>query len=248
MKLSVITICYNDLEIQKTCESIVNQTFQDFEWIVIDGGSNPDTMAVLNKYMPRINTFISENDNGRYHAMNKGIKLAKGNYLHFLNAGDYYYDEQSLHKVFELLDNSDIVFGNLNFITSEREFIKKYPDKISYGWFPFKSLPHPASFIKKELFDKYGLYNEKYEIVSDWAKFIEFIDLNKCTYKHIPVIVSNHNFNGVSSDKSSLHLAERLEVLSKYYKISEKLKFLRLPLLKIIQLYNIIVYHLSSFI
>lgn len=244
MKISIITICYNDPDIQKTCESVVNQTYQDFEWIVIDGGSNPETIQILDKYKSRINIFISEKDNGRYHAMNKGIKLAKGKYLHFLNAGDYYYNEQSLQKSYELLDNSDIVYGDLKFITDKKEFVKKYPDKFFYGWFPFKSLPHPASFIKKELFDKYGSYNEKYRIVSDWEKFIEFIDINKCYYKHIPIIVATHSYNGISSQKNDLHLKERHEVLSKYYKIPENLEFLRLPLLKIIGIFNTLTYNL----
>lgn len=247
MKMSIITICYNDLEVRKTCESVINQSYQDFEWIVIDGGSDHETMEILNQYRSRINVFVSEKDNGRYHAMNKGIKLAKGEYLHFLNAGDYYYNEQSLNNVIELLETNDIVFGDLNFITDKKEFIKKYPDKIFYGWFPFKSLPHPASFIKKELFNKYGLYNEKYKIVSDWEKFIEFIDLKKCSYKHIPIIVSSHSYNGISSGKSNLHSAERFEVLSKYYKIPEKINFIKTPLFKAIGNFNTIIYHLSKF-
>ncbi|MDR0678536.1 MAG: glycosyltransferase, partial [Holosporaceae bacterium] len=82
--LSVITICYNQPDIEETCESIVAQTFQDFEWIVIDGGSTDGTLKKLRKYKNRINVFVSEKDEGRYHAMNKGIRYAKGKYLNFL--------------------------------------------------------------------------------------------------------------------------------------------------------------------
>lgn len=219
-KVSIITICYNDSGVKKTCESIMNQTYQDFEWIVIDGGSNQETIDVLNHYRDRINIFVSEKDNGVYHAMNKGIKLANGEYLHFLNAGDCYFDSNSLQEVSKFLNNHDIVFGNLKFLKDGGDFIKEYPDKIPSGWFKSGSLPHPASFIRKVLFDKYGLYNEQNKIVSDWEKWIEFIDINKCTYLHIPLLVSIHNYNGRSSVFDELHLDEIEKVKAKYYPVS----------------------------
>ena len=217
MKLSIITICYNDPDIKKTCESIIHQTFQEFEWVVIDGGSNQETIDILNNYKNRIDVFVSERDDGVYNAMNKGIKLATGEYLHFLNAGDCYFDENSLPEVSKYLKGKDIIFGDLKFLQGNKFFIKKYPDIIPYRWLKTDSLPHPASFIKKELFDKYGLYNEKNKIVSDWEKWIEFIDVNKCTYEHIPILVSVHNYNGISSIINESHLREIAEVQIKYY-------------------------------
>lgn len=216
-KVSIITVCHNDSGVKKTCESIVNQTYQNFEWIVIDGGSNQETIDILNHYRDRINIFVSENDNGVYHAMNKGIKLASGEYLHFLNAGDCYFDNNSLQEVSSFLNNKDIIFGNLEFLKYGGCFIKEYPNKIPYGWLKSQSLPHPASFIKKILFDKYGLYNEQNKIVSDWEKWIEFVDISKCTYRHIPVLVSIHNYNGRSSVFDELHLQEIARVKAKYY-------------------------------
>lgn len=250
-KLSVITICYNDPDIKKTCESIVNQAYQDFEWIVIDGGSNQETIEVLNRYQDRINVFVNEKDNGIYHAMNKGIRLANGEYLHFLNAGDCYFDEDVVNKVSKLLNGSDIIFGDLKFLQGKKTSIRRYPDEIPYGWLNFDSLPHPASFIKKELFNKYGLYNENHKIVSDWEKWIEFIDINKCTYKHIPIVVSIHNYNGISSVFNELHLREVAEVKTKYYepsvdelKTKRYIKFLKIPLMKIVKNFDQTTYSL----
>lgn len=254
MQISIITICYNEPDIQKTCESIVNQTFQDFEWVVIDGGSNQQTLEILNNYRDRINVFISEKDSGIYNAMNKGIKLASGDYLNFLNAGDIYYDNDSLSKVAKQLDDVDIIFGDLKFLQDgkwRQGFVKKYPDKIEPGWFIDESLPHPSSFIKKELFDKHGLYNENYKIVSDWEKWIEFIEVNKCSYKHIPIVISSYNCKGIASNSDELHQRERAEVILKYYNIKnitapnkKVIKFLHIPLLKIIKKFRSTTYYL----
>ena len=100
-KLSIITVCYNEPNLEKTCKSIIEQTYQDFEWIVVDGGSNEQTQNIWNKYKNRINYFISEKDSGVYNAMNKGIKQSNGEYLLFLNAGDYLFDKDALKITFD---------------------------------------------------------------------------------------------------------------------------------------------------
>ena len=113
-KVSIITICYNEPDLEKTCESIVNQTWQDFEWIVVDGGSNQETIDIFEKYKARIDEFISESDNVRYNAMNKGIKLAQGEYLNFLNAGDYYFYNDALKDVFENKNTMLMFYTEMN--------------------------------------------------------------------------------------------------------------------------------------
>jgi len=245
MKVSIITICYNEPDIEKTCESIASQTYQDFQWVVIDGGSDNETIDVLNKYKNKINIFVSEEDNGVYHAMNKGIGLAGGEYLHFLNAGDCYFDKNSLQNIVKDLVSSDIVFGDLKFFQGDKSFVKEYPDEIPYGWLESDSLPHPASFIKKELFKKYGLYNEKNRVVSDWEKWIEFVDVHKCTYKHVPTVVAIHNYNGISSVYDELHLGEIAKIKAKYYgsirvgfRLKKIKKALKTRLMKIFKYFN----------
>ena len=112
MKLSIITVNLNNMEgLQKTCDSIISQTFKNFEWIVIDGGSADGSKELIEEYGSNISYWVSEPDKGIYNAMNKGIKVAKGEYLYFLNSGDYLFDSNALSDVF--LDNpkEDIVYG-----------------------------------------------------------------------------------------------------------------------------------------
>lgn len=217
MEVSIITICYNEAHIRSTCESIISQSYKDFEWIVIDGGSTDGTLEILNEYREFITVLISEKDKGVYNAMNKGIELAKGKYLTFLNGGDYYFDSDSLKRVVEFGLDADIVYGKQRFLTADGYFDKICPAKLPHKWFINDCLPHQASFIKKELFDKYGRYNEKYKIVSDWEKWIIFIDINKASYKFIDTFVAFHRYDGISSIYNETHLKEKEEVIGQYY-------------------------------
>ena len=216
-KLSIITICYNEPDLEKTCESIVNQTWQDFEWIVIDGGSNQETLDIFEKYKYRIDTFISEPDNGRYNAMNKGIKLAKCDYINFLNAGDYYTTKDILHEVISHKLDKDIIYGDINFIKDKKISVETFSKRVNLQYLYSGYIPHPSSFIKKELFEKYGLYDESYKVVADWEKWIVFFILNKCTYKHIDLACTMFNLNGISSTNLELLQKEREIVLNKYF-------------------------------
>lgn len=130
-KLSIITICYNEPHVEDTCKSIVNQTWQNFEWIVIDGKSNEETLNIFEKYRYRIDTFISEPDKGIYNAYNKGIKLARGEYVQFLNAGDSFYSHDALNIFFSKVKRSaSVLYGILrlinNAITPPPPFLTSY--------------------------------------------------------------------------------------------------------------------------
>lgn len=111
--ISVVTICYNEPHLEKTCESIVSQTYQNFEWIVIDGGSKQETLDVFENYKTYMTYFVSEKDRGIYHAMNKGLLQARGEYVIFMNAGDYFYSSDILEKVVDSGLDQDIVYGDL---------------------------------------------------------------------------------------------------------------------------------------
>ena len=119
-KLSIITINYNEPNLKKTCESIVNQSWQDFEWIVIDGGSNEKNLAIFEQYKHRIDKFISEPDNGIYDAYNKGINLATGEYLNFMNAGDCFYSDKILERFIAQNSKADILYGDTNAVYENR--------------------------------------------------------------------------------------------------------------------------------
>jgi glycosyltransferase involved in cell wall biosynthesis len=169
MKLSIITVNLNNAKgLLKTIKSVYTQTYEEFEYILIDGGSEDGSINMIEKYTDKITYFTSESDNGIYEAMNKGVKKAKGEYCLFLNSGDWLVNDSVLEEAFCVFpDNIDIVYGNINV----DGLVKKYPGYLSFNYFLFDSLPHPASFIKKSLFNQYGGYDEGLGIVSDWKFF-----------------------------------------------------------------------------
>jgi len=200
--------------------SVVSQSYKGFEYIVIDGNSTDGSKDVLNQFKDKIAYSISEPDSGVYNAMNKGIKVSKGNYLLFLNSGDTFDNKGVLEKVSkELNSNYDIYYGNLIFKNENIEKLQVYPNKLSFRFFYEKSLPHPASFIKRELFDTISYYNEDLKIVSDWEFFIKAICKYNVSYRHIDQTISVFDTDGMSSLKENRKHVERekADILSKYF-------------------------------
>ena len=222
-KLTIITICYNEPNLEKTCESIINQTWQDFEWVVIDGGSNAETQAVWNKYKYRIDKFVSEKDNGLYNAMNKGILLATGEYLNFMNAGDSFYDKYVLENIFK--DKSytaDVLYGNYVYFSKKKKknTIGKAPKKLSDIFWIITTLNHQSTFIKKNLFQKYGLYDEQYKIAADYDGFLRFYKKN-AIFQYIDRIIAFFDTNGLSSSSSKSRNHDFDTIKGKYFSKEE---------------------------
>lgn len=222
-KLSIITICYNEPNLEETCKSIVNQSWQDFEWIVIDGGSNKETLDIFDKYKNRIDKFVSEPDNGIYNAMNKGIKLAKGEYLIFMNAGDSFYTNELLRLVaFYLEDSSvDIFHGECEFSFAENprhNYVTNTERNLTKQFLIDRFICTQGVFIKRSLYDKYGYYDETYKIAADYEKWLQFFD-GKQKFKYMPVIVALYDANGISGNVKTRKLAvrERNEIRDKYF-------------------------------
>lgn len=198
MKLSIITINYNNKDgLQKTIDSVVCQTWKDFEWIIIDGGSTDGSKELIEQYQEHFSYWCSEPDNGVYNAMNKGIKHALGDYLQFLNSGDSYHRKDTLKQVFEVWDNADIVYGDLNFVSKEGSFITRYPKKLSLHYFLSHNIGHPASFIKSYLLKNKG-FREDFKIVSDWYRFLEWYREGRA-FSHMNIIVADYDTTGISS-------------------------------------------------
>lgn len=233
--LSIITICYNIKdEIEKTCQSIVNQTWQDFEWIVIDGGSTDGTVEILNKYRSRINVFVSEPDKGVYNAMNKGIKQASGEWLSFMNGGDAYAANDVLEKTFQNKEyDADVLCGDVNKIYPDGHTEQSnFKTKLDLSYFANDVINHQSSFIKRNLFDKFGLYDEKYRIVSDWEKWIVFAQ-NGCKFQKVDTVVADFMCNGISSNKSALAAEHEKICLKHFIKQRRYLLLGSLPLITI---------------
>ena len=217
MKISIITINFNNSEgLTKTIESVINQTYSNIEYLVIDGGSVDDSSAIAKSYKDKISYFISEPDNGIYHAMNKGIKRSNGDYLLFLNSGDSLINNEIISQVVENGLTHDLIYGDLLFFDRDKEWTWKLSDDLTFKNFYKGTIPHPSTFIKKRLFDIVGLYDESLKIVSDWKFFLLATAKFNCTCKHIPLIITAYNFDGLSSKPENLKLIEeeRSQVLS----------------------------------
>ena len=232
VKLSVITINYNNYEgLKKTIKSVRNQTNQNFEYIIIDGNSDDNSLQIINENIDIITTWVSELDEGIYNAMNKGIKKSNGDYIIFINSGDYFYSNHIIENILSHLHNEDLIYGNLCHINNSKQEIFHYPEFLSIQYIWKYSLPHPSTFIKKSLLFDIGLFNEKDKITSDWQFFMSALFLKNCSYKKLNFTISTFIGNGISNKFESLNRIE-----------NEKYSFMRknFPKINLIQLNTII--------
>ena len=199
MKLSIITINYNNKAgLQRTIDSVICQTWHDFEWIVIDGGSTDGSKQLIEQYQSHFAYWCSEPDNGVYHAMNKGITHAKGEYLLFLNSGDALYDDNVLQKVDDVHSSADIISGQA--VRMDTNELLRHYDKNLLMQLYHDTLNHQATLIKRDLF-KDTCYDENLKIVSDWKFWLEAILWKKASVDVVDVIVTKQDMTGISSDQ-----------------------------------------------
>lgn len=215
MKYSIITINFNNKDgLRKTIESVVNQTYEDFEYIIIDGGSTDGSVEVIKEYADKIDYWVSEPDKGIYNAMNKGILQSHGEYLNFMNSGDCFYDKDVLDNCSSFLQY-DIVSGNI-IIGKNISLWNWEGEEITMMLLYSGSLAHPASFIRSCLF-KNSLYDETLKIVSDWKFFIEKLILENCSFKKISLNIATFDDSGISTTNMPLNDFERKQVLSQIF-------------------------------
>lgn len=216
----------NKAGLHKTIDSVITQTYKDFEWIIIDGGSTDGSKELIEKYADRFVYWVSEPDKGIYNAMNKGIREAKGDYLLFLNSGDSLFSNSVLSDIFTPPthfsgENADVIYGNMasNENGERPRLLKQFLAKadITLSDLYKKSLPHQATFIRRSLFKKYGLYDESLKILSDRKFFIKAIGFGgvSVSYRNIPV--AYFDGNGISSTDPTLCGGEIRQVLDELY-------------------------------
>ena len=199
-KLSIITINYNNLEgLKKTVESVVSQTWREFEYIVIDGGSFDGSAAYTESQSTNIDYWVSEPDKGIYNAMNKGIAQATGEYLLFLNSGDYLYSNTVLKENYDRIADYDLIYFNIQNIGVNFSKIISYPAILRFSDLFFDILSHQATFFRKDLFDRVGLYDENLKIVSDWKFMIVALFKYQCSYLKVDETLSTFYLDGISS-------------------------------------------------
>lgn len=208
MKLSIITINFNNVSgLQRTMNSVLSQTWKDFEYIVIDGGSNDGSKDLIRSYAPQLSTWVSEKDSGIYNAMNKGIKYAKGEYCLFLNSGDFLIEKDILQKIFQYNFNEDIVSFSVINTDHVVSFLKSPPKNISLFSLIEGNLSHPSTLIRRTVFNKTGLYDETKKIVSDWCFFIDSLIIHHCSYKYFDEVLSIFDRSGTSISTNNKILA-----------------------------------------
>jgi glycosyltransferase involved in cell wall biosynthesis len=205
IKLSIITVNRNNAAgLKKTIESVAAQTYTGFEFIIIDGASEDDSPAIINDNASKLSYWISEPDNGTYGAMNKGVRVAKGDYCLFLNSGDFLIHSKVLEDIFNKDLTADIVSGNVLKIRPNNKFRRvSSHESVSLHKLCIHSLPHQATLIKRILFEETGYYNESYRIVSDWEFFLKALVVHEKSYQHLDIDFSYFRIGGISSSSEN---------------------------------------------
>ena len=205
MRLSIITINYNNKGgLQKTIESVAAQRGFELEYVVIDGGSTDGSKEVIEAHQDHIDYWVSEKDKGIYNAMNKGIAVAQGEYLLFLNSGDYLYEPDSLSKAFAHIGDEAICSCDIRVYDSKSGQYQVWPapETLTYSFFLDTTLNHQSTFIRTSLFREYGPYNEGTIVGADWEFFFLVLGVHSHSYKKIPVVLSVYNLDGFSANLS----------------------------------------------
>lgn len=217
MLVSVITINYNNCRgLHQTILSVVHQEYQNFEFIVIDGGSTDGSLDVIKDYSDNIAFWVSEQDRGIYHAMNKGVAQAHGDYCIFMNSGDYLYDNYVLGCVANSSAIEDIIVGKVSIDESDHLISPPPLNGLTLYHLYSGAIPHQGAFIRTDLLRKYP-YDENLKIASDWKFFVQTLIIDNCSIRYLDIFVSRYDMNGVSSSNPELMRKEKDEVLASFF-------------------------------
>ena len=230
MKLSIITINYNNaVGLKKTLDSVASQTCTDFEHIIVDGASSDESVEVIHEYENTLAssfsplasrlTWLSKPDTGVYNAMNKGIKLSKGEYLLFLNSGDFLIADDVLDKVFTQNCNADIICARCN-VSDKGKVVwtSNPPSNVTFGTLYRVGLAHQSTFIRRTLFEQLGYYDESFRYNADIEFWFRSIVNHGATTQRIGVITTDYNLDGISSkeNQSAKYIEEMQRILQPY--------------------------------
>jgi len=218
-KLTVITIVYNNVrDIERTINSVLNQTYPKIEYIIIDGKSTDGTLAIIEKYRSKVSKIVSEPDKGIYDAMNKGLALATGDYVLFMNSGDEIFDEHTVQDIFDSAPGADIYYGETEMYNDAWQSLgrRRHEAPEQFDWKSFKygmSISHQAIYIKRSIIAPYDL-SYKYSSDIDWIikaakKASSIVNVHRYVAKYL--------VGGMSKKKHRESLKERFNIFTKYY-------------------------------
>ena len=199
MKISIITVCYNaENTIKDTIESVLKQSYKDFEYIIVDGKSSDDTLKIVSKYQDKRIRLISEKDKGLYDAMNKGIKLSTGDIIGTINSDDILASEDVFQTVIDNFDeNTDVIYANIKYYNEDFSKVKRNfisGTKENDYFCP----AHPSMYVRKEIYQRIGTYNTSYKIASDFD-FMVRCNLKNVRYKYIDKYFVYMRYGGKSN-------------------------------------------------
>lgn len=219
LKVSIITVCYNsDKTIRDTIESVISQSYEGIEYIIIDGGSTDSTLDIIREYEDHIQTVISEPDKGIYDAMNKGIKAATGDYVGILNSDDIFSHNHVISDVVALLKSkkTDAIYGDLVLVNRNNtsDIVRSYSSKNFKKWkIRFGSmLPHPTFYVRRNLFDKFGFYKTNYRVAADFELMARLLCKGIVTVRNPDVMVKMRQ-GGISGNGFWWRIHQNLEIV-----------------------------------
>ena len=221
MKISVITVCLNsERSIEKTIESVLIQEYKNIEYIIVDGGSTDNTINIINKYKAKVHKIVSESDSGIYDAINKGIKYASGEIISILHSDDYFKNDQVLTDVAKNFlndDQIDCLIGNTLLIKDGKK-IRNYSVSMFKTWMMFFGIspPHPSSFFRKKIYNKFGLYKPHYSIAGDFEFFLRTFYKNKIKYKKKNLTYVIMQYGGESTKSYKSNFISSKEILKSF--------------------------------
>jgi glycosyltransferase involved in cell wall biosynthesis len=219
IKFSIITVCLNaEKTIESTINSVLNQSYSNIQYIIIDGLSNDNTMNIVYKYQDKISKIISEPDNGLYDAINKGIQLSEGNIVGILNSDDIFHSNSTIFNIancFEADKDIMCLIGDVAFLNENKRISRVYSSKF---WTPFLFRfgfmpPHPSFYCRKELFLKYGIYRTDFRIAADFELILRFLRIHKLHYHKIREIIVLMKIGGLSTQGWSSQKVISKEIL-----------------------------------
>jgi glycosyltransferase involved in cell wall biosynthesis len=210
--VSLITVTYNaESLLYDTWQSAINQSFKDFELILVDGGSKDNTVKIAQQFTNNVGTIISESDKGIYDAMNKGIKASKGKWVYFLNAGDSFYNNDVLADIFKnnTFNNCELIYAKVQTVNEPTgvNYINGKPVKYS-DFFSHYPICHQATFTHKSAFEKIGYYNTAYKLVADTTWFASFFKTQPEKAFYIDKVIAFYDIQGATYHKRMLGYKE----------------------------------------
>jgi glycosyltransferase involved in cell wall biosynthesis len=219
MKISIITVCCNsEATIEDTILSVLSQSYDNIEYILVDGASSDATLSIIKRYSRKISHIISEPDNGTYDAMNKGISIASGDVIGILNSDDIYYKETVLEKVVSAFADPEVdaCFADLVYVDKDNtsriirtwKSAKYYEGLFQTGWIP----PHPTFYVRKHVYERYGLFDPGYVLAADYEIMTRFMARHKIKTVYIPEILIKMRIGGTTNKSISNIVKQNMEI------------------------------------